>query len=242
MQETVTLTSTAINEKIGRLGEYVSPALIEVETKVDSTSSGSQLNFGAAFFPGVLFMALMFMASGMASDVWVEKERGTLRRIVSSPQRLSDFLAGKVLSATLWMMVVSLVALLVGVMGVGVNIATLPLAVVWAAFAGSVFLAVIMLIHLFASSARTAGVLTTMIIFPLLMIGGSFFPFEAMPEGLATIGRMTPNGWALMQFKSIIAGTAEPASLGLAFLGLSIVGALAFFLAIRRMRHGFVSG
>ena len=30
--------------------------------------------------------------------------------------------------------------------------------------------------------------------------GGSFFPFETMPDWMASFGQLTPNGWALVQF------------------------------------------
>lgn len=236
---TVNMVSTGINDKVGRIQEFAFPPVIEVHSVVDSTRTGPSPSLGAMFFPGVLLMALLFMASGMAGDVWVERKAGTLRRAVTSPQRLSDFLAGKVLAGMALMAVVSFVALVIGVLGVGVAAANVPLAVVWTTFSGTVFLLVIMLIHLFASSARTAGVLSTMIIFPLLMVGGSFFPFDSMPGWLAAIGRMTPNGWALTQLEAIMTRSADPTGLGMAFVGLLVVAAVAFSVAVLRLRRGF---
>ena len=45
-----------------------------------------------------------------------------------------------------------------------------------------------------------------MIVFPLIMIGGSFFPFEVMPAWMARIGRWTPNGLASRNVKQILFG------------------------------------
>ena len=68
-----------------------------------------------------------------------------------------------------------------------------------------------------------------MILFPLLMVGGSFFPFAVMPEWMAAIGRRTPNGMALVQFEAILFGTSEPLAVlrtG-AYIGLAAAAAFA---------------
>jgi ABC-type Na+ efflux pump permease subunit len=239
----VAALSTGLNRKIGRLSQAVFPPQITIEAKVDSTQqSGPKVGLGALFFPGILFMALLFMASGLASDVWIEKEGGTLRRVVSTPQHVRDFLAGKVLAGTILMTAVSAIAGVIGVVAFDVPWSAVPLAVLWAGFSGAVFLLLIMLLHLYATSARTAGVFTTMMIFPLLMIGGSFFPFEAMPAGLARIGRMTPNGWAVTQLKAMLWGGIDPGALAGAFAALLAVGLVAFLISAARMARGFVRG
>jgi ABC-type multidrug transport system permease subunit len=71
------------------------------------------------------------------------------------------------------------------------------------------------------------------------MLGGSFFPFEFMPRGMAAIGRLTPNGWALLQLQGMLAGSIEPARLALAFAVLALASGLAFWLSLRRLRRGF---
>jgi ABC-type multidrug transport system permease subunit len=136
----------------------------------------------------------------------------------------------------------SVLAIVAGALFVGVPIATMPLAVVWGMFSGAALLGGMMLIQLHARSQRAGSVITFALTFPLMMIGGSFFPFEIMPKTLATIGRLTPNGWALQQMKTIVAREAEPGSLALAFGGLVVVGAVLFALSGRRLRSGFAQG
>jgi len=238
----VTAVSTGINRKIGRVGATLFPPQIAIEAVADTTAGRRQAGFGALFFPGILFMALLFMAGGLASDVWVEKEAGTLRRALAAPQRARDLLAGKMLAGAAQMAAVSLLAMLFGVLAFDLPWAALVPGALWSAFSGAAFLVLLTLAHLYASSARTAGVLSTMLLFPLLMIGGSFFPFEAMPAWLARIGRLTPNGWALSQLQSILSGAAEPGPLLAAFAGLLAVGALAFLAGAARMGRGFVRG
>jgi ABC-type multidrug transport system permease subunit len=71
-------------------------------------------------------------------------------------------------------------------------------------------------------------------------VGGTFFPFEMMPDWLAAIGRLTPNGWAILQLKAFLAGAVEPARLALTLAGLAAVGTLSFLLALRRLRGKFL--
>ena len=42
---------------------------------------------------------------------------------------------------------------------------------------------------------RAANLVTTILLFPLMMAGGSFFPLAALPEWIANMGRLAPNGF-----------------------------------------------
>ena len=74
---------------------------------------------------------------------------------------------------------------------------------------------------------------------PLLFVGGNFFPFEMMPTWMATVGRWTPNGWALMQFKEMLYGRSDAGSIALAFAGVLGLGLILFLIAERRLRKRF---
>ena len=67
----------------------------------------------------------------------------------------------------------------------------------------------LVLIQLLASSTRGGQFLSSMIVFPLMMIGGSFFPLEVMPPWMARIGRWTPNGLGVVQLKEILFGASR---------------------------------
>lgn len=237
--QTITDFSLTINHLVDRLADYLIPPAIELETEVEETEAESAGNVGLLFFPGIVFMALMFMGQGLSTDVWEERNRGTLRRVIAAPQRLPVFLAGKLLAGAVLITVACTVAMLAGCLLFDQPLATVPLAVSWSAFTGTVFLAVMLLLQVLASSQRTAGMLIMMVLFPLLMAGGSFFPFESMPDWLARIGRLTPNGWAVTHLKRILAADATLVSLAIPFAGLAAVGLVAFALCARRLRGGF---
>jgi ABC-type multidrug transport system permease subunit len=187
-------------------------------------------------------MSLMFMAQGLAQDLWHERTRHTLRRAVAAPHDIAQFLAGKILYGALLMLGVAAVTLGAAWIYFGLRWSALPLAVAWTVFSGVVLNLILTVIMLHASSERTAGVLTMVILFPLMMVGGNFFPFEVMPDAMAAIGKLTPNGWALQQLKAVILDEVVPGRLAGAFAGLLAVGALLLLWSSARLRSGFARG
>jgi ABC-type Na+ efflux pump permease subunit len=232
--------STRVNQTMTRLGDLLFPPVIELEVTtgedVDEQEADAAGSIALLFVPGLLFMALVFMAQGLAQDFWRERTRRTLRRIVVSPRPVSEFLAGKLIAGAGLMLAVVVLALGVAWVYFGLPAARFPLAVLWATFSGVVLITILLVIMLHASSERTAGVLAMALVFPLLMVGGNFFPFDVMPEGMAAIGKLTPNGWALAQLEAILGGEMVASSLLAAFAGLAAVGAGLFLWSARRLR------
>ncbi len=233
-----------INTLMGGLDSYLSPLLIQLETSTDKTEQGGDDDPPLAFLliSTIMFMALLFMAQGLSEDIWTERTQHTLRRIVCSPQPVALFLAGKLLGAAGLFFVVALVALGIGYTYIGVNPVSLPLALVWATFSGTMLMTLMTTLQLFCSTRRAGNIFTMAVMFPLMMIGGSFFPFEAMPDWMAAIGKLTPNGWALQQLKNIILQRTDPMTLLIVFAALLSMVAVLFAVCAQRLRRGFAQG
>ena len=214
------------------------PPLIELEN-VSLSAPKPTRSFSAVFLPSTLFMGLLFLASGAASDIWKERTAGTLRRIASSPVSMASYLAARVVFIALLYLVVAFVGLAAAQRFAGLPVANLPAATLWIAFAGTVFYLFFLWIAVQATTQRAASVLANLTIFPLAMLGGCFFPFEWMPAWMVSIGKLTPNGWALTQFKTILDGTVDSAHLATAATLLAAFSAVAFLLTLRRLRGSF---
>jgi ABC-type multidrug transport system permease subunit len=81
-----------------------------------------------------------------------------------------------------------------------------------------------------------------MVLFPMMMLGGSFLPFEMMPRWMAALGRLTPNGQGVAQLKAILTGQADPAALAIAALAIGMPAAALFLLSARLLRGRFAAG
>lgn len=234
--------ATAINQRLRALDGVLLPLAIAFEiASAEPASATAQPNLVLLFIPGMLMMSLMFIAQGMSNDLWEEKRQGTLRRTLALPLDLAPFLAGKVLAGTALGALVSAVGLLVVGLAFGAPPLRLPGAWLWCSLVGAALFTYFSLVQVVATSERGGQLLTTMIVFPLIMLGGSFFPFEAMPGWMAAIGRYTPNGLAVVRLKEILAGTATPASLVWSTLAIGLPALGAGWLCLARLRGRFAA-
>jgi ABC-type multidrug transport system permease subunit len=235
--------SVQIQHRVQRLQKTLFPPLIELDTAPSAAASDAAArpreSIGSLFFPGVLLMALFFVAQGLGDDVWREKMLGTLRRAAIAPRGATPFLVGKLLATWFLMLVIAALALALGVAAFGIQLERVVPAMLWASACGVMLTLAMMLLQSFASSQRAAHMLTNMVLFPMLMVGGSFFPLEALPRWLQQIGRRTPNGWSMVVLKSIVHGEATFASAATACGLLAAIVAALFFLCERRLTRAF---
>ena len=232
----------SVAAEFNRAGEdaraWLLPPAIELETV--GPPEEEAFDFGRAFFPGMLILAILFMATGLSTDVWSERRLGTLERAIVTPPGVRTFVAGKWLAGATALALVAAIGLAAGRWAFGIEIANPVLAFAWLALVGVALLAAFTLVQVLAKSERAASVLVNAVTLPLAMLGGSFFPFETMPGWMVSIGRLTPNGWALLRLREIMGGELDPALLLASFAaGVVVVLALGY-LAARRIR-GFAA-
>jgi ABC-type Na+ efflux pump permease subunit len=226
--------SVQFNHIVEGLRKYLVPPVIQLQTKVIEEKIERPGGFAALMLPGMLYMAVFFIASGLAADVWRERTSGALRRVTTTPATFGSFLAGKLLAAALVLAVVGAFGLTVAHLFVDLPVANFAIAVIWIAASGAGLYLFMMLLQSMASTERVASLLTNFVMLPLTMLGGGFFPFESMPPGFARIGRLTPNGWSVTQLQNILSGSSVALS---AFAGVAVFLAAAWLAAVWRIRR-----
>ena len=233
--DTVARMSVAFNRFAKSLTKYLNPRLIDLELHVNAEKRENQ-GLAAIFLPAMLFMGLLFVGNAYALDIWKEQSWGTLRRLATTPVSLGAFLGGRLISLALILCGVALV----GVAGMQwfakVPVASFPLATLWLVLSGTAFYLFLVTIAVHASGQRAANVIGNLVVFPLSLLGGSFFPFEMMPDWMASIGRFTPNGWAVKEFKAFVAGSANTTDFLIGAGCMAALGSILFLLTVRRMR------
>jgi ABC-type multidrug transport system permease subunit len=232
--------ATAINDKVQALDGVLFPPLLDFGVEVLSEEAQAPLSLGLLLFPGMLFLTMLFIAQGISSDLWEERESGTLRRVLTTPNGMRAFILGKVLTGALLIFMVAAVGLGLGGLAFGLPGAGLLPALLWGTLAGAALLPLFLFVQTLASSQQTGSVLSSMILFPLMMLGGSLLPFEAMPQWMNELGRWTPNGLGLVNFKALLEGRAEFAALARDLGLLLAIGGAFFVLTARRAAGRFV--
>ncbi len=202
---TTSAFSANITDKVSGIADLVFPPVLEVE---DATPEPEGVSVGMALlmFPGILVMAAFFAANGQSSSFWTEKERGTLGRWVASPNAFSTFWIAQWFTAMVLTAVVAAPIMLAGFFYLGISYEKYFTALAWLALTGPILFAVLSLIQVLAPSRKAGSMISTLIMFPLLMAGGSFFPTETMPKFIATIAQYTPNGRVIGPLKGYLIG------------------------------------
>ena len=183
-----------IQHKMENLGPRLFPPLLDIVI-VEPPAAEPKPDMALLFLPGMVLMALLFAAQGLSADYWRERESGTLRRLVSTPGLLSRFVFGKALAAGVMMAMLGGVTLLVGFLYHDLAWNKLLPSILWIALSGVGLFAWFSALQMLMPTSKASNLLTSILVFPLLMMGGSFFPLDALPDWLATIGRMSPNGF-----------------------------------------------
>lgn len=220
---------------------YLSPPRIRLKT----TETGNPRAYGRTvsemLFPGIVLLVILMMSAGMSIEVWKEKGAGAVRRITAGDCSLSSFLAGK-LAATM-VLLGSAILLTFGAarLAFAIPMRSCLLALGWSASCAAVIYCGLLLVQLTLATERAATTVNAMAMVPLAMLGGSFFPIEAMPESFANFARLTPNGWMLVQLRTILSGPVATVDLVWNFAALAAAAALLFALARWRMEHRFAA-
>lgn len=240
--EQVTTISAAFYERIESVEMLVFPPAMLLEEEAsqgeeDEEDSGGGFDVARFFVPSFLFMSVLFVAQGMSDDLWHEATQGTLRRILVSPRSPTQLLAGKVLAGGAIMTMVASVAIAIAWWRLDISVVRIPGALLWCAVSGMALLTYFLAIQSLARDQAAGALVTNLILFPALMIGGSFFPLAAMPEWLASIGRRTPNGMALTFFEQIVFEQPTLNDLLVTSLILGVPAVLAFLFCASRLRR-----
>jgi ABC-type multidrug transport system permease subunit len=197
--------SAKITDKVSGIADLVFPPVMEVED-VTPEPEGSSVNMALLMFPGILIMAAFFAANGQSSNFWTEKEKGTLGRWVASPNAFSTYWVAQWFTAMALTAIVAAPILLMGFIYLDISYEKYFASLVWLALTGPVLFALLSLIQVLAPSKKSGGMISTLLMFPLLMVGGSFFPTETMPKFISSIAQYTPNGRVIEPLKGYLIG------------------------------------
>jgi ABC-2 type transport system permease protein len=155
--------------------------------------------------PGIAVIFTIFSIVYGAGTILLEREQGTLRRLLTAPVTKAAILGGKLLGVFIAGLIQFAVLVLAGQYLFGVPWGQSPLAL--AIMVASFTFAVTALGMLFSALVRTyaqVDALSMLLVMPLAGLGGAMWPIEIVPDFMQKIALWLPTGWAMRGFQDIL--------------------------------------
>ena len=93
--------------------------------------------------------------------------------------------------------------------------------------------------HLTGRNAAVLAYYGFLTLFPLLMAGGSFFPLAALPDWIAAIGRLSPNGFVADRLTNELTAASPWAFDSVDWLVVVAMAVSGLAISTWRLRAGF---
>jgi ABC-2 type transport system permease protein len=240
-QQKSALVKAAASVGSSKLNSEINAVVNNHPLRITAKSAGHSSNTiqptaSEQYIPGFTVAFLFLIASSIAQYMFMEKERGTLRRLLTSPVRRYSILIGKLLPN-----VVIGFGQVTVIFAVGKFMFNMHLGNLMALFLVS-FAAVIaangfglMITALSKTQAQATG-LATLFVFTLATLAGCYVPLFLMPGFMQNIALALPQGWAMSGYQDIIikgAGIPQVLPNVTVLCGFAIV---FFFVGLVRFR------
>jgi ABC-2 type transport system permease protein len=245
-EEEVFTSDLAVAQAESQFERARTEPLVAIEKKTPDTILQEREEFSAVGLtvPGATVLFVFLMASTTAMSLYSEKKTGTFRRLLAAPLAKAELLSGKMLPGFVIILVQIAVIFAASVL-------LLPLVGLDRLYLGNDILALIvlsMLIALCSSSlglliaaiARTEGQISGISVVAMWVMGavsGAFVPTFFLGDFLGTVGKVTPQYWAVSAYTDLFVRGQTLANIGpeLAILA----GFTAVFFAIGLWRFKF---
>src|SRR3989337_4212340 len=139
------------------------------------------------------------------SIVW-DKSLGVFDRILAAPVSSTSIRGGKTMAGWVMGFISSLVLLIIGYLLFGVSFPNIGLVLLVIVLASFSFTGIGTIISGLASEPREAMMLSKLLRFPMMFLGGVFFPSESMPMPLPYVARALPLTYATEGLRAVMSG------------------------------------
>lgn len=174
---------------------------------------------------------------GMSIGLVTMRERGILRRYKLAPVGSWLIISSELISSYVMLMITVGMQLLIATFAFGFRMAgswlTLLIAVTVGALA---FLAIGFIVAGVAENARSAQVMSNILYFPMMFLGGAAIPLQFLPTGLRNFSRILPSRHMTESLGRVIVGGEGLRAIGLSLLALSVTFVVALLIAAKLFR------
>lgn len=148
-----------------------------------------------------VFIPLIAISSAFA----YERQRGTLRRLLTTPTGKGTYLLGTILGNVLWALVQMTLLVTFGALVMKVNWADNPAALAVVMTASTLAAAALgTMLGTFVKTEGQASGLSIMLGMVMALLGGCWYPIELFPEVVRNIVKVLPTSWAMQGMLDIL--------------------------------------
>jgi len=164
-----------------------------------SGSTGSDIN---SLIPGIVGMTAMFGSINETMSIVWDKSLGVFDRILAAPVSSTSIIVGKTMAGAVMGVISALVLLIIGSLLYNVSFANIGFVLLIIILASFSFTGIGTIISGLASEPREAMMLSNLLRFPMMFLGGVFFDIYLMPSPLPVIARALPLTYATEGLKT----------------------------------------
>lgn len=189
------------------------PPLFNLEVQEVNSRNLTYFDF---LLPGVVALAIMQMSVFSVSFVFADyKEKGVLKRLIATPMKPWQFVAANVFTRLLVAVVQAAVLIAIGVLVFKASVVGSYLLVLPVVLLGAImFLGLGFVISGIANTVESVPAIANLVVFPMLFLGGTFFPTSTMPDWLQQVVRFMPLTYLTHSLREIMTRGAGLSDVG----------------------------
>jgi len=169
-------------------------------------ATGPDVEFVNFLIPGIVGMTAMFGSTNETMSIVWDKSMGVFDRILAAPVSSTSIIVGKTMAGAVMGVISALVLLIIGNIIFGVSFANIGVVILIILLASFSFTGIGTIISGLASEPREAMMLSNLLRFPMMFLGGVFFQTEAMPMPLPYVAKALPLTYATEALRTIQIG------------------------------------
>ena len=206
------------------------PTLFTVQEK---SVNSRNLKYFEFLLPGLIALSIMQMSVFSVAFTFAQyKEKGVLKRLLATPMEPFQFVTANVITRLIVSVLQTAIFLAVGIFVFKAHvIGSLWLVFLCVILGALMFLGLGYTISGLSKTVETVPALANLIVFPMLFLGGTFFPLSNMPGWLQNIAKFLPLTYFSTALRDVMTKNAHFGDIAKDLLFMVIWGVVLIFLA-----------
>ena len=187
------------------------------------------INYAQYFYPGVIVLVLLFTAIFATISTVEDRKEGFLQGVLVAPISRSTIVLGQASGGTTLALVQGVIFLVLAPLaGIKLSVTAILVSAAMMAIIAFALTSIGLVIAWRIESTQGFHAIMNLILIPIWMLSGAFFPIEGAPAWLEWTMRLNPLTYAMAALRRGLY-LAEPGAIGVTMpLGSSVAIAIAF--------------